>query len=68
MNKKQSPYVKKSRSWIIKNVLANYFKAYNLNKEVKILREKLNEQAELNKVMGNSPEIKKIIKQVFCKI
>lgn len=39
-------------------------KAYNLNKEVKILREKLTEQAELNKVMGNSPEIKKILKQV----
>ncbi|KQC11868.1 MAG: hypothetical protein APR54_10445 [Candidatus Cloacimonas sp. SDB] len=39
-------------------------KTYKLNKEVKILREKLHEQSELHKVMGNSPEIKKIIKQV----
>lgn len=39
-------------------------KTNKLNKEVKILRVKLSEQAEMNKVMGNSPEIKKIIKQV----
>ena len=34
MNKKPSPYVKKSKSWIIKNVLSNYFKAYNLNADI----------------------------------
>ena len=34
MDKKQSPYVKKSRSWIIKNVMVNYFKAYNLNADI----------------------------------
>jgi DNA-binding NtrC family response regulator len=39
-------------------------KTYKLNREVKILREKLTEQAEMNKVMGNSPEVKKILKQV----
>jgi len=39
-------------------------RAYNLNREVKILRKKLNDQAEISKVMGNSSEIKKIIKQV----
>jgi len=39
-------------------------KTNSLNKEVKILRRKLNEQAEIDKVMGNSPEIRKILKQV----
>ena len=34
MGKKPSRYVLKSKSWIIKNVLSNYFKAYNLNADI----------------------------------
>ncbi len=34
MKKSASPYVRKSKSWVIKNVLSNYFKAYNLNADI----------------------------------
>ncbi len=34
MNKSASPYVRKSKSWVIKNVISNYFKAYNLNADI----------------------------------
>ena len=34
MDNAPSPYVLKSKSWIIKNVLSNYFKAYNLNADI----------------------------------
>ena len=34
MDRKPSPYVEKSKSWIIKNVLSNYFKACNLNADI----------------------------------
>jgi two-component system response regulator AtoC len=46
------------------NIIKNALKTKNLSEEIKILKRKLYDQTEIKKVMGDSPQINKVIKQV----
>ena len=46
------------------NIIKNALKTKNLSEEIKFLKRKLYDQTEIKKVMGDSPQINKVIKQV----